>query len=306
MIISVSRRTDIPALYSSWFMNRIHEGWCTVPSPFNARHVSRIALTPADVDALVFWTRNPLPMLPFLAELKKNFRFYFQVTLLDESRELCPGCGPLESRIHALKKLSAVIGPNRIVWRYDPIYLCARTPENFYYQTFERLAKLLAGHVRHCVISFFAPYVKVLHRIHQQKVIEISPQPVTRSQLQHIGENFAQIAHSYALSLKWCCPPERLVLPRSVQQGSCIDREILRDMAVTVSDKKDAGQRPGCGCAPSRDIGMYNTCVHGCLYCYATHSHSGALARYRRHDPHSPSLFGHYMPQQKTDQYTLF
>src|SRR5512135_950390 len=129
MIISASRRTDIPAFYSRWFMNRVRAGYCTVPNPFNANQVKRISLLPEEVDVIVFWTRNPRPLFPFLKELDvRGVRYYFQFTLLDNPRSIDPKTPPAESALQTFRALSEQVGPARVIWRYDPLVLSQITP----------------------------------------------------------------------------------------------------------------------------------------------------------------------------------
>ena len=140
MIISASRRTDIPAFYSEWFVNRLQEGYCLVPNPFNPRQVSRISLVPESVDAIVFWSKNPAPMLPFLPMVEDlSYRFYFLFTVNDYPKALEPGLPPLVERISTFVELSQRIGPRCVIWRYDPIILSNRTDASYHRKTFENL-----------------------------------------------------------------------------------------------------------------------------------------------------------------------
>ncbi|WP_461209574.1 DUF1848 domain-containing protein [Desulfocurvus sp. DL9XJH121] len=298
MIISASRRTDIPAFYARWFMNRLRQGWCAVPSPYAHARVARVSLRPQDVDALVFWTRNPLPMLPFLDELKQDFKFYFQVTLLDEPRALAPRCPDAASGLEAILRLSRAVGPERVVWRYDPICLCRATDAAHHLAAFDGLSRRLAGRVRHCVISFFAPYVKAVRRIVGLGVPELLPEPLPCAAMSSLAGRLAELASARGMALEWCCPPRGAALPPGVSRGACIDPEILADLGAPAPSGTDRGQRPGCGCAPSRDVGMYDSCVHGCAYCYATSSPGRARANFAAHDPLSPSLVGRHLPDQ--------
>ena len=149
MIISASRRTDIPAFYAEWMVRRLREGYCTVPNPFNRNQVSRISLRPEDVDAIVFWTRNPRPLMPYLDELdSRGYRYYFQFTILGYPREIDPKSPPAATAVEAFCELAERLGPRRVIWRYDPIVFTGITPPAFHQENFQRLAESLRGHTR--------------------------------------------------------------------------------------------------------------------------------------------------------------
>ena len=165
MIISASRRTDLPAFYTDWFMNRIRAGFCTVPNPFNPQQISRISLSPEDVDVIVFWTRNPRPLLPHLAELdQRGYRYYFQYTLLDYPRPIETSTPPTAVAIENFQALAGQIGPERVIWRYDPILFSAQTGASFHLETYTRLAENLHGYTRRSVISVLTFYAKLQSR----------------------------------------------------------------------------------------------------------------------------------------------
>jgi len=166
MIISASRRTDIPAFYTPWFMNRLRSGWCRVPNPFNPLQVSEISLRPEDVDVIVFWTRNALPILPHLKELEeRGYRFYFLVTLMDNPRVIDAGCPPLNEGLRTFRDLANRIGPERVVWRYDPIVFSSLTDPDFHMRAFRRIAGWLEGCTSRCIISVVHPYRKAQRRL---------------------------------------------------------------------------------------------------------------------------------------------
>ena len=161
MIVSASRRTDIPAFYAEWMVNRLRAGYCTVPNPFNRRQVSRIELTPSDVEVIVFWTRNAKPLRPHLGEIDAlGFRFYFQFTILGYPREIDPKSLSLESAVAAFKDVSGFVGPSRVVWRYDLIVFTAKTPAEYHRQRFEEITAALAGFTERVVVSIVDPYRK--------------------------------------------------------------------------------------------------------------------------------------------------
>jgi hypothetical protein len=155
MIISASRRTDIPAFYSKWFMNRIREGYCLVPNPLNTKQISVVTLSPVEVDAIVFWSKNPEPLIPYLSELDDyGFRYYFQFTLNDYPSALEPNIPSLESRLETFRKLSKLLGPKRVIWRYDPIIISNYTPPSYHIERFRNIANELRGFTKRVMVSF--------------------------------------------------------------------------------------------------------------------------------------------------------
>ena len=155
MILSVSRRTDIPAYYSAWFLNRLAEGFVLVPNPHNPRQLSRIPLSPETVDCIVFWTKNPAPMLDALPRIEAaGYPFYFQFTLTPYGPRTEPGLPPKEELVRAFWALSRRLGPKRVVWRYDPVMVDGRYPTAWHLERFEALCNALEGAAERCVFSF--------------------------------------------------------------------------------------------------------------------------------------------------------
>ena len=168
MIISASRRTDIPAFYSNWLMNRIRDGYCLVPNPHNAKQVSRVSLHPNDVEAIVFWSKNPAPLLPHLGKLDKlGFHYYFQFSLNDYPRALEPNIPSLNDRVATFKDLSRLVGPLRVVWRYDPIIISDVTPFEFHRERFTWIAEELKGATHRVMVSIVDFYQKTERRLSQ-------------------------------------------------------------------------------------------------------------------------------------------
>lgn len=288
MIISASRRTDIPAFYTPWFMSRVRSGWCSVPNPVNPLQVSTVSLRPEDVEVIVFWTRNARPLLPHLEELEeRGYRFYFLVTLMDNPRQIDTGCPPVEVASRRFQALANRVGPEKVIWRYDPIVPSSLTDPGFHKRVFADLAGRLEGYTRRCIISMMHPYRKVRKRF-TEKGIEVTPWAE-----KSLGELLGFLtgeAHKRGMEIFSCASPANLerygVLP-----GKCVDDAYIRELfGIEVTRRKDASQREACRCVASRDIGMYDTCRFGCLYCYATHSFARAHANALRHDPAGPSL----------------
>jgi len=291
-LISASRRTDIPAWYARWFMNRVRAGFCDVPNPFNPKQVSRVSLLPGDVAAVVFWTRDPGPILDHLAELDdRGLPSIFLFTLLDYPRALDPGTSPLDKRIDRFRHLSDAIGPDRVIWRYDPIYLSSTTDLDFHRRTFARLAEALRGRTRRCVISFVDVYRKMEKRLaalEDQGLQPVEPGPETIARL--VGDMVAE-AEKNGMELTSCAETRNLE-HLGVRPGRCIDAGYLSRMFdLHLPHRKDPSQRKTCRCSVSKDIGMYDTCPAGCVYCYATGNLETARRRHRAHDPESLSLY---------------
>lgn len=290
MIVSASRRTDIPAFYARWFMGRLRAGFCEVRSPFNAAQVSRISLAPEDVEAIVFWTRDPRPLLPHLAEIRAlGHEPFFLVTLLDNPRALDPKCPGPEASVPAFLRLAEAL-PGRAAWRYDPIVLTTATPPDWHRRTFSRLAAALAGHTDRVIVSFVEPYRKIARRMAALAGAGFAPLSPSPDELVRLLVDLRDMAASHGLTLATCCQPE-IFQSAGIPASRCIDAAwITAQTGRAVPAGKDTGQRPGCGCAPSRDIGAYDRCLFGCVYCYATSSFTRAKEQYGRHDPDAVSL----------------
>ena len=295
MIISVSRRTDIPAFYAKWFMNRIREGHCTVPNPFNLKQVSRISLKPADVDVIVFWTRYPRPLMPFLDELdERGYRYYFLYTLMNNPRTLDPKSPSHNRSLDTFRCLSNRIGREKVIWRYDPIVFTRISNLNFHRETYQRIAEELKGHTSRCIISIVDIYRKAAKRL---KLLEEQGIRILEPPEEKFGEIMKSMSDSAAMNgmgIQTCAEAPGPVL-HGIPPGKCIDDGLIRKVfGLDVTHRKDPSQRPDCGCVASRDIGMYDTCLFGCIYCYATTRFDRAREQHRNHDPASPSLAGRY------------
>lgn len=293
MIISASRRSDIPAFYSRWWMNRLRAGFVLVPNPFNPRQVRRVRLRPDAVDAIVFWTRNAAPLLPYLDEMTAmGYPFLFQYTLTGYPRALETHTPPVEQALATFSALSARLGPERVIWRYDPILLCDLLPVTDHLQRFAALAAALAGKTRQVVISFADLYgktVRQLDRVPDLHYADILQRP---DELAALLAGLQQIATRYDLVLTSCAEATDLAA-WGIAHGRCIDAaQLNRLFGLSLATRKDPGQRPACGCACSIDIGQYDSCPHGCLYCYANRSPVLAARHRAAHDPLSPLLYG--------------
>jgi hypothetical protein len=298
MIISASRRTDIPAFYAEWFMNRIRAGYCTVPNPFNPSQVSRVELTPEDVAVIVFWTRYPRPLFRHLGELeRRGYHYYFQYTVLGNPRVIDTKGPALEASLRTFQELSEQVGSDRVIWRYDPLVFTPRTGEGFHQQAYERIARRLKGHTRRSVISVVDVYRKSKHRFGEMAAQGYEVMDYRKESSDRYGalmRSIAEIADANGMEVVTCAEKDDLYV-YGIRPGKCVDDELIaRVFGIAVPGRKDPAQRKGCGCIVSKDIGMYDTCLFGCRYCYATKSLAQARMNRRRHDPESPSLVGWY------------
>jgi len=286
MILSVSRRTDIPAFYSDWFYNRIREGQVCVRNPMNRHQVSKIRLSPDVIDCIVFWSKNPAPMLPRLGELA-DYMYYFQFTVTPYDKKLEKGLPQKESVIETFRRLSDRIGPKRVIWRYDPILFSQSMDVSYHLRGFEAIAKRLASCTQTCVISFVDLYQKTRRNLRATTAREPSADEITR-----LAAGLAAIASSYGIRIQTCA--ERIDLePMGIRHGRCIDRILIEGLlGCRLEVAKDRNQRPECGCVQSVDIGAYDTCSHGCLYCYANTDTKTVCRNRGLHDPSSPLLIG--------------
>lgn len=292
MIISVSRRTDIPAFYADWFYNRLRAGYVLVRNPMNLHSVSKVRLTADVVDAFVFWTKNPLPITRRLDELAA-YPYYFQFTLTGYGADIEPGV-PDKRRVllPAFKDLAARLGKKRVIWRYDPIFFSVKYTPEYHLACFEVLSAELHNSTERCVISFMDSYRNTKRNAQQLGEIESSSE-----ELYDFAEQLAKIAAKYGLKLQTCAESMDLTA-LGITPSACIDKALLEGIGSFKLDvKKDANQRAECCCAASIDIGAYNTCPGGCLYCYANYNAPLVQTNIAAHDKTSPLLFGTLTPQ---------
>jgi DNA repair photolyase len=288
MIISASRRTDIPAFYSDWFLKRIAAGFAMVRNPMNARQVSRVSLEPESVDCIVFWTKNPANMIDKLKDLdQRKHNYYFQFTLTPYDKAVEPNLAAKDDIISTFIALSKRIGKERVIWRYDPILITTELDREYHYRSFESLAKKLAGHTEKCIISFVDFYAKCHKRLQGLNAREIS-----QEDMYAIAQTFAHIGKAADIKIETCAEEADLA-EFGIIHGKCIDDELIsRIIGRPLEMKKDKSQRELCGCVASFDVGAYNTCFFNCLYCYANHGREAVTAKTANHDIDSPFLSG--------------
>ena len=300
MIISASRRTDIPAFYADWFMNRVRDGYFYRVNPFNSRQVTGFSLKPKDLDAVCFWTKNPRPLLKHLDELDgRGLNYYFQFTLNPYDRTFESSVPPLGERIATFSELAGRIGPERVVWRYDPVILSSVTPVAWHLEQAGRMAGLLKGATRRLAFSFCDFYGKGQGRLYRAlqgtgiKLEEITA-PENREALEEIAWGFREISDSHNLEI-FTCSEEVDLSTFGIEHGACIDGELIRKLFdVDPSARKDRNQRTACNCIESVDMGSYNSCSFKCAYCYANFNEGMIESNCRKHDPDSPALLGRH------------
>lgn len=309
MIISASRRTDIPAFFGDWFMRRVAEGFFVVANPWNPAQVAAYSLAPADVDAIAFWTKDPAPFMENLDVLDTlGYRYYFGVTLNDYPPALEPGVPPLAKRVETFQRLSERVGRKRVIWRYDPIIISSATPVEYHRERLTRLARSLSGHTDRLIISFLDFYARVrprLARVTERSGIVFTDivAPAYRQQLLALAADISRIGAAAGIAVQSCCEPVDLS-EAGVKHGACIDGEYIESvLGAPRRARPRANQRGACLCAHSIDMGAYNTCRFGCEYCYANHSAVSVRANGDRHFADSPALLGRpaVLPEIRTD-----
>jgi len=289
MIISASYKTDIPAFYGEWFMRRLRSGFVGMANPYN-RQLYRISLRPEDVSGYVFWTKNLRPFLKNLREVAAQGRpAYVQFTINGYPRQLETAVVDWRKSILAAEEARDILGARSIVWRYDPVILSHLTPWPWHVESFQRIADALGKVTDEVVISFVQLYRKT--KFNLDVAAETGSNPWWSPQIEEqrsMATELYELAAERGIRLTICSQPGLI----TVQQPSrCIDATRLSDLAGRQISATTKGNRPGCECAESKDIGDYDTCPHGCVYCYAVRSQQKAIERFQMHSPDSEFLF---------------
>ncbi len=263
MIISASRRTDIPAFFPQWFSKCLSEGFAEVANPFNPSQIRKISLLPEEVDGFVFWTKYPLPFFSCLNTLDQyGFEYYFQFTLTPYPEVVEPGVPNKTAVTRIFKRLSDRLGPARIFWRYDPVLLSPVFTSGYHLREFENLCRQLEGYTLKVIVSFFQPYRKCL-----KKAINLEIYDPDHHVKELLLQQLSAIAASFGLHLMVCADP---VDYTGISKSKCIDNELFHSSEGGIPYARDRHQRGSCQCHESVDIGSYATCRFGCLYCYAS------------------------------------
>lgn len=292
MIISASRRTDIPAFFTEWFMQRIRDGYCTAVNPFNRNQRTFVSLDSKNVDVIVFWTKNPRPLFKYLPELNaRGYRFYFQYTLTGYPKQLEQNVPVLDESINTFIQFARRIGQSKMIWRYDPIIISNISDYNYHKCQFTYIAERLTGFSQRVVISFVDKYRKSVaqfKRLHKQGIFIREPDG---KEFVDLMQDIVTIAERNGLEITSCA--EKIDLKQfGIYPGKCIDGQYIKTIfGIDVAQQKDPYQRQECGCVPSKDIGAYGSCLHGCTYCYAG-SLQEAIKNWKNHFVDSSVLLG--------------
>ena len=291
MIINTGQRTDIPAFYSEWFLNRLKAGFVMVRNPYNPKSVTRYRLSPDVVDVIGFCTKNPAPMLPHMDLLKPYGQFWY-VTITPYGREIEPHVPNKLQVLESFRQLSGIVGPDSMGWRYDPVFISDTYPVERHIRAFEYMAKALSGCTHTAVISFIDLYEKTRRNFPEAR-------PVSGDQRLTLGKAFVEIGKRYGMTIRPCAEGNELA-EFGADCSGC--------MTVSMYEQAIHGRlkvpgwtpaRRECACYLSGDIGAYNTCSHLCRYCYANADAAAVHKNRRLHDPASPLLIGHLQPDDQ-------
>ncbi len=284
MILQTGMRTDIPAFYSQWFINRIKAGYVLVRNPYNPSSVTRYEINPDVVDLIAFCTKNPAPMLKYMDVLKPYGQYWF-VTITPYGKEIEPNVPDKRQVLENFKTLSKFVGVDSIGWRYDPIFINDKYSIDFHIETFEQMARELSGYTKTCIISFIDLYKKVIKNFPQACMVE-------KEKRLKIGKAFAEIGRQYDITIKACAEGDELA-PYGVDCSGCLTQEVYETVLHTkLNMPRIKGQRNECACFFGNDIGAYDTCRHFCKYCYANTDYKAVLSNSKLHNPDSPFLIG--------------
>lgn len=282
MILNVSGRTDIVAFYTEWFMNRYKEGFVDVRNPFNPKMVSRINFK--DVDAILFCTKNPIPILEYLKDIDKPILFH--VTLTPYKNDIEPNVIPKGKVIEAIKKLSGIVGIDKLYVRYDPIFLSDKYNVEYHKKAFAKMCSLLNGYVKQIVVSFIDDYKNVRKN---EKVLGFKE--FTENDYKEIGTSFSKSAKDNGMTVQTCFE-DRNLSEYGFKVGECISHQLAYKLTGKIYKSWIARKERKCNCVQMVDIGVYNSCKHFCKYCYANYDEKEVNNNFNNHDPKSSLLIG--------------
>ena len=283
MIICASRRTDIPAFHSEWMMNRLRAGYCLVRNPVCKNVVYRVDLGPKNVDAIIFMTKDPRPIVPHLKDIgSMGYMYMFQVTITPYGKDIEPGV-PFKADIaDSFKEISDRIGADRMIWRYDPIILNDSISIEYHRRKFELLCRELEGYTHRCTFSFVDMYGKLGKWGDKLR-------SVTFGEMDRMAEMMVPIAKKYGMKLSYCCAHHDLS-EFGIEPRGCIDRQQMMSLNIPFEELA-VPLRDSCRCVKNIDIGSYDTCAHGCIYCYANRADPG-MRESKAYDPEGEMLYG--------------
>ncbi len=264
MILSVSRKTDIPAFHFDWFLQRVKEGYVINRNPMFPQQLYKTPIHPLSCDCIVFWTKNAIPAIEKLDGLRE-YQYYFQYTVTGYDRDIEQNLPDKKWIRENFKALSDKIGCMKVIWRYDPILFSAKYTPEWHLKIFGELASDFRGKTEKCVISFLDPYYNCAE-INKRLGVYFPD----GEELFAFSKQMAEIGKENGIAIASCA--EKMDLQEcGIEHNSCIDKTLIeRIVGKPLSLSADKGQREACGCVQSLDIGTYNTCRNGCVYCYAT------------------------------------
>lgn len=284
MIINTGMRTDIPAYYSEWFLNRIRAGYVLVRNPYYPSQVTKYRLTPDVVDVLAFCTKNPAPMFPFLKELG-TFRQFWFVTITPYGKEIEPNVPDKTVVLESFQKLSDCVGSKAVAWRYDPVFVTEKYSLAYHIETFQAMAETLRGYTSQVVISFIDLYQKTKKNFWEVR-------KVAQREETQLAKAFVRIGKQNDMTIKSCFERKELA-DCGVDISGCMTKEVLEQaIGEELDAPKKRNPRLECNCLLGNDIGMYNTCEHFCRYCYANYDSQTVIYNRKHHNPESPFLIG--------------
>ena len=287
MILQTGMRTDIPAFYSEWFMNRIKEGYVLVRNPYYPEQVTRYEINTNVVDLIAFCTKDPIPMMKYIEKLKAYGQYWF-VTITPYGKDLEPNVPDKNIVIKCFRELSGIIGINSMGWRYDPVITNEKYSVEYHIYAFEKIASRLSGCTKTCIISFVDLYEKV-----RWNAPEI--RSVTAEEQMLLAKSFAETGRKYGITVKGCHENPSLA-EYGIDMSGCLNRSVYeKALGISLNMPKKKSQRE-CSCFFGTDIGAYNSCGHLCRYCYANADADSVRKNIARHDPDSPFLIGGSLP----------
>ena len=291
MIINTGMRTDIPAFYAEWFLNRLKAGFVLVRNPYDPRSVTRYRLSPDVVDLIGFCTKNPAPMLPHMDLLSAYGQYWF-VTITPYGKEIEPGVPDKREVLDSFRKLSDLVGADRIGWRYDPVFISEEFPAERHIRAFEYMAGVLSGYTHTAVISFIDLYEKTRRNFPEAR-------QVSEEQRLLLGRSFTEIGKQYGMTIRPCGEGDELAQFGADCSGCMTVAAYERALHQHLKVPKTAPARKECACYLGGDIGAYNTCGHLCRYCYANYDAETVRRNMAAHDPESPLLIGHLTAEDR-------
>ncbi len=283
MILSISRRTDIPAYFSTWFINRLKEGYAYYQNPYNKEQLYKVNLDKKDIDVIVFWSKNPANLMKKLHYLE-GYNYYFQFTLTSYNSQVEKNLPKKAELIETFIKLSNTIGKDKVIWRYDPIIISDYYTKSYHYHYFDKLCSKLANYCNYVSISFLDFYENTSFNCKSLKINEID-----MKEKKEIALKLNEIANKYNLKLKICSQK----ITDEIGKASCIDKNLIKTLfGLSLNLPIDKHQRKGCQCLKSIDLGIYSSCSNYCIYCYANKNESLVKSNLKNHYVDSPILLG--------------